>query len=281
MTDNQGTLQEKNDDLDLLVLLSKAIRFFKAYGVLLLIASLTGLLCGFILNLSFSKYYTTRLLMESTVLNNLEQGELIDNWDMLMTAKGGSPLLAKALNCSPETARSIWGLTSEALPNLQDGTNVFTLEVKVGDISQLKNIQDALLWGFRNNDYVREKVALRNASLRQEVSEAAGEITKLDSTKHYIESLTTPDEKKGNDHLILDLGSISKEKVEIGEKLATYKEKLAFGNGVQLVQGTTPPRGPKPGTTTLLGLGLAAGFLVGYFIALLKALVRISKQSKN
>jgi len=150
----------------------------------------------------------------------------------------------------------------------------------VRDISQLKNIQDALLWGFRNNDYVREKVALRTASLREQVSEAAGEIAKLDSTKHYIESLT-PDEKKGSDHLILDLSGISKEKVEIGEKLGTYKEKLAFGNGVQLVQGATPPRGPKPGTMTLLGLGLAAGFLFGYFLALLKSLARISKQRQN
>jgi len=280
MTDNQGPLQEKNDDLDLLALLSKAIRFLKTYGVLLLIASLTGLLCGFILNLSFPKYYTSRLLMESTVLNNLEQEELIDNWDMLMSAKGGSALLAKALNCSPETAGSIKGLSSEALPSLLDGTYVFTLEVKVRDISQLKNIQDALLWGFRNNDYVREKVALRTASLREQVSEAAGEIAKLDSTKHYIESLT-PDEKKGSDHLILDLSGISKEKVEIGEKLGTYKEKLAFGNGVQLVQGATPPRGPKPGTMTLLGLGLAAGFLFGYFLALLKSLARISKQRQN
>jgi hypothetical protein len=280
MTDIQGSLQEKNDDLDLAALLGKAIRFFKTYGVLLLIASLTGLLCGFILNVSLPKYYTTRLLFESTVLNNLEQGELIDNWDMLMTAKGGSPLLAKVLNCSPETARSIWGLSSEALPNLQDGTNVFTLEVRVGDISKLKDIQDALLWGFRNNDYVREKVALRTANLRRQIREADGEITKLDSTKNYLESLA-PNEKKGNDHLILDVSNISKDKVEIGEKLATYREKLAFGNGVQLVQGATPPRGPKPGTTTLLGLGLAAGFLIGYFLALFRSLVRISKQGQN
>jgi hypothetical protein len=280
MTDNQGSLQEKNDDLDLSALLSRAVRFLKTYGVLLLIASLTGLLCGFILNLSLPKYYTSRLLLESTVLNDLEQEELIDNWDILMTARGGVPLLAKALNCSPETAGSIKGLSAEALPSLQDGTYVFTLEVRVRDISKLKEIQDALLNGFRNNDFVREKVALRTASLRQQVSEAAGEIAKLDSTKHYIESLA-PDEKKGNDHLILDVSNISKEKVEIGEKLATYKEKLAFGNGVQLVQGTTPPRGPKPGTATLLCLGLAAGFLIGYFMALLKSLVHISKLRQN
>jgi hypothetical protein len=280
MTDNQGPLQEKNDDLDLVALYSMATRFLKTYGVLLLVASLAGLLCGFILNLSLPKYYTTRMLFESTVLNNTEQEELIDNWDILMTARGGTPLLAKALNCSPETAGSIKGLSAEALPNLLDGTNVFTLEVKVSDTSRLKEIQEGLLNGFRNNDFVREKVALRNANLRQQVGEAAGEIAKLDSTKHYIESLT-PDEKKGNDHLILDLSSISKDKVEIGDKLAAYKEKLAFGRGVQLVQGATPPRGPKPGTATLLGLGLAAGFLVGYFMAVLKSLARISKQKQN
>jgi hypothetical protein len=280
MTDNQGPLPEKNDDLDLLVLFGNATRFLKTYGVLLLIASFTGLLCGFILNLSFPKYYTTRLLFESTVLNNVEQEELIDNWDILMTTRGGSTLLAKALNCSPETAGSIKGLSAEALPSLLDGTYVFTLEVKVSDTSKLMEIQDALLYGFRSNDFVREKVALRTANLRQQVGEAAGEIAKLDSTKHYIESLA-PDEKKGNDHLILDLSGISKDKVEIGDKLATYKEKLAFSKGVQLVQGATPPRGPKPGTATFLGLGLAAGFLFGYFMALLKSLARISKQRQN
>src|ERR1700722_16767775 len=121
MTDNQGPLQEKNDDLDLLVLFGNATRFFRTYGVLLLIASFTGLLCGFILKLSFPRYYTTRMLFESTVLNDLEQEELIDNWDILITTRGGSSLLAKALNCSPETASTIKGLSAEALPILQDG----------------------------------------------------------------------------------------------------------------------------------------------------------------
>ena len=276
MTDNQGSFQEKNDDLDLSVLLGKAMRFFKTNGLLILSASLTGLLCGFILNKSLPKYYTSRLLLESTVLNDLEQGELIDNWDLLLTGKS-RPLLETAFNCSPETVMSIVGLSAEALPNLSDGTFCFTLEVRVRDTSQLKNIQEALLYGFRNNEFVREKVALRKDNLRHQISEASGEISKLDSTKDYIESLTRS-ERKDNDHLILDVSSISKEKVEIGEKLAGYKEKLAFGNGVQLVQGATPPRGPKPGTLTLLGLGLAAGFLIGYFVALLKSIIRISKQ---
>jgi len=52
--------------------------------------------------------------------------------------------------------------------------------------------------------------------------------------------------------------------VEIGEKLATLRERLASSDGVQLVLGASAPLGPKPGGLSLLGIGLIWGFLIGY-----------------
>ena len=280
MTGNQGSLPEKDDDVDLSMLIRKSQKFFKTYGILILISSLTGLFCGFIVHIAFPKYFKTRLLMESTVLNDMEQGEVVDNWNLLLKNIGGSQFLEKEFNCPEKTVKNILFLETESMPNLIDGTYCFVLNLNVRDTSEVKNIQDALLYGLRNNDYVRQKVAIRKEDLERQISKADGELTKLDSARSLVESLTRG-EKNGNDRLILDVSNISKEKVEIGEKLAALRERLAFGTGVQLVQGVSVPLGPKPGMLSLLGLGLIGGFLIGYFVAFVKSILRISKNLKN
>jgi hypothetical protein len=275
MTDNQGSLYEKNDDLDLGILLRKAIQFLKTYGRLILITSLTGLLCGFVLHRSLPKHYTSRMVLESTLLSNMEQNEIVLNWDLLLNSKG-YPVLLKEFNCSQKTVQSIGGISLEALPTLTDGTNSFAIDVVIKDTAQLQNIQAAILNGFSDHAYIRQKVAFRKDNLQHLINQARGEIAKLDSTKDYIQSLT-PGDRKDNDRLILDVSNISKEKLELGEKLGDYRQRLIFGDAVALIQGATPPRGPKPGMLTYLVLGLAAGFLIGYFIAVLKSLLRNSK----
>jgi len=279
MTGNQGSLPEKDDDVDLSMMIRKSQKFFKTYGILILISSLTGLFCGFVVHIAFPKYYKTRLLMESTVLNNMEQGELVDNWNLLLQ-NNGRLFLEKQFNCSRTTLNNILSLETESMPNLIDGTNCFVLNLSVRDPAELKNIQDALLYGLRNNDYVRQKVAIRKEDLERQISKADEELTKLDSARSLVESLTKG-EKNSNDRLILDVSNISKDKVEIGEKLAALREKLAFGTGVQLVQGVSVPLGPKPGMLSLLGLGLIGGFLIGYFVAFVKSILRMSKNLKN
>jgi hypothetical protein len=276
MTDNPGSLYEKNDDLDLGMLLKNGFRFFKRHGRLILITSATGLFCGYVLHKSLPKHYTTRMVLESSLLTNMEQNELVENWDLLLNS-AGYPLLKKEFNCSQETVQSIGGLSLEALTLLTDGTNSFALEISINDTAQLKNIQEALLTGFGNNDFVRQKVALRKENLESLIRQANGEMAKLDSTKDFIEGLTRGD-RNGNDRLILDVSNISKEKLDLGEKLGGFKQKLKFSDAVQLVQGATPPKGPKPGLLTFLGLGLATGFLIGYFFAFIKGLVRSAKQ---
>jgi hypothetical protein len=273
MTDNQGSHYQKNDDLDLAVLLRKAIGFFRTYGRLILITSLAGLFCGFILNKSFPKHYMTRMVLESTLLTNSEQNELISNWDLLLNGNG-YPILQKTFNCSPETIRNIGGFSLESFPALVDGTNSFAVNVAIRDSSRLKDVQDAIVYGFGNNEYVRLKVAIRKENYQHLIDQGNREINKLDSTKNWIESFAR-DEKKDNDRIILDVSAVSKQRFEISEKLADFKQKLALSDAVQLIQEATPPKGPKPGTTTFLVMGLAAGFLIGYFFSLILSLIRV------
>jgi hypothetical protein len=278
MTDNQGSFQERNDDLDLAKLFRRAILFFKTYGRMILIASLTGLLVGFILHKSMPKYYTARMLFESNVLNNTEQSEMIDGWDLLLGARNYG-YLQQQMGCSSETIRSIKGVAVEALAGLVDQTtNCFVLNVTLSDPGQAKNIEEALVNGMRNNEFVQRKIMTRKANLSNQIKVADGEITRLDSTKTLVESLAA-DEKKSDGRLILDVSGISKQKVEIGEKLALYREKEGLV-GVQLVQGITTPEGPKPGLLTLLAGGLLAGFLLGYAVAVVKSFLSIIKQTK-
>jgi hypothetical protein len=275
MTENRGGFDDRNDDVDLSIVVRKMVRFFTINGKLLIIASLTGLFCGIIIHVSFPKQYEAKLLMESTVLSNLEQSELIE--DLGHLARRHNDLLQQQFNCPPAIAQNIMGLSIDQLSTTPDGVSSFIVTVNIKDTSLLHGVQDALLNGLRNNDFVKQKVAIRMASLEKEIEQAEGEITKLDSPKVFIESLVHA-EKKDNGPLIVNVADISRQKVEIAERLAGYKERLAFGKGVSLVLGYSTVYGPKPGLLTLLAAGLIAGFIIGYLVAVFRSLTRMAKQ---
>lgn len=275
MAETSRVTEVKADDADLSITVKKIVRFFRLNGKLLLIASLTGLFCGIILHIKFPKHFAGELLIESTVLNNLEQGELIDNWTHL--AGTNDNLLSQQLGCSLQTAQNIVSFSSEALPSLPDGTFCFILTVNVRDTSQLQAVQDAIISGMRNNPFVKQKVAIRLANLENEISGASEEIARLDSSKDLIGRVAQTQRREGNPSVI-EVFDVAYERVEIAEKLGSYKERQAFGKGVSLVLGFSALKGPKPGLLTLLAAGLLGGFLIGYFAAAFKSLIQLSKQ---
>jgi len=118
--------------------------------------------------------------MESTVLTNMEQAEVVDNWNLL--AKSNSHYLAKELKCSDKTVKNILSLETGSLPSLADGTNCFVLNLSVRDTSELKisrmhcyteckiTIMYGKKWRYGRKTW--------NAS-----QQSRGELTKLDSTR--------------------------------------------------------------------------------------------------
>src|SRR6478672_2006412 len=85
MTPNHNLRPE---DLDLLLLLERQIRFFSRFKLLLLTSILGGLLIGFMIYLRLPTVYQSRLILHSFTLSNEDLIQVSDNFDRLLK-KGG------------------------------------------------------------------------------------------------------------------------------------------------------------------------------------------------
>lgn len=265
-----------NDDLDLLLILAIAGRFLKKNGRNLLLSAVAGLFCGLILYFSLPKFYTSKLLLESQVLNNTETKAVIENWNGMLRPSG-YPYLMKEFECDRGLLANTANLSAEPL-NPQNETQAgIILTVSVRDTSKLAALQTALLNGFRDNDYISRRVELHRKGVIDEMKKAEEEMNKLDSTKQFIEG-TVESVRKDKSPLILDISEISAQKIKLIETKAGLEERLEFIDGVLLIQGFSAAAGPKPGMMAFLSVGFLAGFLISYFLIVFQTLKnRVSK----
>lgn len=272
--------QEKNDDLDLLVILKIAVDFLKKNGIKLLLTSIVGLFCGVILNFSFPKHYTSRLLMESAVLSNTEVRAVIEDWSSLLSERG-RPYLMKDFNSDEKTVRNMLGLLAEPMNAQNEAQPGFILTVSIRDTANLQGVQSALQYGFSHNDYIRRRVDQHRQAMIDQIKETETQIKKLDSTRSFIEG-AAEGVQKDKSPLILDISNLPNTKVNLVERKSQLEEKLEFVDGVLLIQGFMRVKGPMPGLASFMAIGLAGGFLIGYFLILLRTLNRkMSKLSSN
>jgi hypothetical protein len=264
--------REKNDDLDLLLILKGAIVFLKTNTWKLLGASLAGLLVGVTLYLTLPKKYTSRVLLESTLLVNTDNKAIIENWD-LMLKPTGYPYLMKEFDCDKKTVQNLLNVALESLSQQTETGTSFAINVTVWDTTQLPRLQTALVRGLTQGEYVRQQVEVRKATLQQQLDKVLMELQKLDSPREFIGSVTNSVKKEG-EPLILDISNFSVQRTALVEKEAGLRQKLAFNEAIYVLADFSATKGPKPGMMTLLGIGLIGGFLIGYFFVLAAALNR-------
>lgn len=269
-TDQPATSQAANDDLDVLLILKRASAFFKTNGRRLSIALLIGLLCGLALNFIVPKNFTSRLLLETTVVNNTETKAIVQDWNQMLRPAGYSTLM-KEFGCSERLVRNLKKITAEPLSQQTETGTALAIDVSVRDTAMMKDVQEALVRGFRQNDYVNRRVVQRREGTREQIDQVTREIAKLDSSKGVIGTMLGT-ERNGNTPVILDIANISVERTALVEKLTALREALLFMDAASVLQNFTAPQGPKPGLITLLAIGLAGGFIVGYLISLGKSL---------
>jgi hypothetical protein len=114
-----------------------------------------------------------------------------------------------------------------------------------------------------------------------QIKETETQIKKLDSTRSFIEG-AAEGVQKDKSPLILDISNLPNTKVNLVERKSQLEEKLEFVDGVLLIQGFMRVKGPMPGLASFMAIGLAGGFLIGYFLILLRTLNRkMSKLSSN
>ena len=142
------------------------------------------------------------------------------------------------------------------------------IDVWVTDISILDDLQKGILYGFDNTDYVKERLIAKRNKLHELIDKTSYEIKWLDSTKKMVENIMMG-KVTSSSPLIVDGSSISRQLVDINEKLLSYEEELKFTNAVQVLQSFSKFKSPAgPNLYKWLLLGLISGICVAYLIAL-------------
>ncbi|MCW3117143.1 MAG: hypothetical protein JWM28_1225 [Chitinophagaceae bacterium] len=261
------------EDIDLLILVERAILFFRKYKWVFLIGLIAGLASGFSIYRSLPKIYKSRLIAHSFLLTNQEEIQIIDNWNELLS-KHEYTALAKIFNCPENVLHTLKEIKGDEIQKVFTPTNPngFLIEVNVTDISLLDALQAAIVYGLENNDYAKPRIELRRANLRELIIKTAQEIQKFDFTKKRLEDILSGNEKLSS-LSIIDITGLSKQLIEMNEKLINFKQDLQFANAVQVLQGFSKfkqPVGPK--LFVWLFLGLVSFLSLAYLYALISSI---------
>jgi len=239
--------EQQTEDIDLLRLLERAILFFKRLKWVFLIALILVAGAGLYFYKTIPVTYRSRLVLHSYVLTNPEQIQVTADWNRLLKQKEYAQL-AQEWNCSDKLLRHVKELKAKEIQQsfAPNNPNGFTIDAVVTDNSILDNLKKAIVYGFENNDYIKDKLEARRNVLRELIDKTTAEVQKLDSTKKEVENIIGGS-GRASSSLIVDGSSINRQLIEMNEKLLNFKEGLQFTNAVQVLQGFSKfskPDGP-------------------------------------
>jgi hypothetical protein len=262
-------------EMDLTEMLRRLLVYFRKNRAIFIVSCVLGLVIAALLYKLSPRVYSTRLVLESTVLNSHEQEEIVSNWDDQLNKRGYDGL-AQIFGCTPELVSQIDGLKAEQVGLPMEGNTAFALTLKTTDTLRLKELQEALLHGLKNNEYSRRRIAVRKENLEEEIAKAQQQLNTLDSNELI---LGRKHEGSGrNPDLLLDVSTIPEQQMLIHEKLMGYKEKLAFMTDILVLQDFLRPKKVSP-ILPLFGIvGLFGGFLIGYIYSLVSVARSIIKR---
>ncbi len=251
---NQG---EASEDIDLLLLLERFIAFLKKYRWIFIVAVLCGLLSGYLFYRAIAKTYRSRMVVHSFFLSNQEHLQIVSNWNNLLKQKEYK-ILADAFNCPENILHGVKQLKAKEIQQVftPNNPNGFTIDVLVTNNNVLDSLQAGIVYGFENNEYIKERLAVKRASLQELITKTSEEIKKLDSTKKIMEGIIGG-KGHSSSSLIVDGSSINRQLIEMNEKLLVFKEGLQFTNAVQVIQSFSKfniPDGPKLIPWLIIGL---------------------------
>ncbi len=262
---------KKTDELDLMDIVRNFVSFIRNSAKIILPFGTIGLLLGITLYVISPNQYISKLVLRSFVLTNQEHIQVIASWNDLLR-NNERALVAQILNCHSEVVNKLSKITAEEIVKANPEGNLygFIITVQVRDTSILKELQKAIIFGLENNEYVRERVAIKKANLKILINKVSDEIRKLDSVKTNVEiALKSNSEGKTSSSFLIDAGDINNEIIELNEKLLKYQEDLKFSNAVEVLQQFNKLSKPiLPKKSTLLPLGLFTGLAIGYILYL-------------
>jgi hypothetical protein len=279
--------EHQQDDIDLIVLLERSISFFKKYKWVFIAAIVIGLLLGFIRYRSLPVAYKSRLILQSTILSNQNNIQIVTYWNTLLKNRQYD-YLAGIFMCKKDILPDVKDIKADEIQKIfiPVNPNGFMIDVLVTDISILDELQKGIVYGFNNHESVKDRLSEKRNRLSELIEKTTTEVKRLDSTKKTIDNILNG-KGAGPSSLIMDAPGVSRQLIDMNEKLLSFREELKFTNAVQVLQSFSKLKKPVGHNLFVsLLLGLASCLFIAYLCALfssinqkLKTRARYSKES--
>lgn len=282
MPNEQNNHPADQENIDLLLLAERFLQFLKRFGKLFAAALLLGLTAGFLFFKLTPKTYKARLVLHSSLLSNPEQIQIVEGWNQLLKEQDYKTLSAQ-FNCPEELLTHLKQLKAKEIQQVftPNNPNGFTVDVFVSDNQVLPALQQAIITGFENNEYAKERLAVKRSGFEQLITKTEAEIAKLDSTKGIIENLLRGNSRSAS-QLIVDGSSINRQIIEMNEKLLGFKENLKFTKAVQLLKSFSPSKKTAgPGMKTWMAIGALTFLCLAWIAATLFSVNQKLKERKS
>lgn len=263
----------QRDDIDLIVLLERAISFFKKYKWLFVAAIVIGLLAGYVRYRSLPVYYKSRLILQSVVLSNQNNIQIVAYWNTLL-GNGQYTDLTEVFNCKKDILNKVKEIKADEIQKIFTPTNPngFIVDVLVTDISILEDLQKGIVYGFDNSESVKDMLLVKRNNLQELIDKTGIEVKRLDSTKKTIDNILNG-KGAGSSSFIVDASSVSRQLIDMNEKLLSYREELKFTNAVQVLQSFSKYKNLAGHNIFVsLFIGLASCLFIAYLCALFSSI---------
>jgi prefoldin subunit 5 len=271
MNDNRNNQHTYSDDIDLVILLERLILYFRKYRKYFIIAIFAGIVLGISAYFIFPKLYKSRMILHSSFVTNPEQIQIIDNWNKFLE-RHEYEYLSTIFNCKENLLHKLSNIEAAEIQKVftPNNPNGFYVDVKVTDNSTLDELQQGIVYGLENTEYIKARVAARKDDLKKMIEKVNVEINKLDSTKTTIEEMINKKEKNPTS-LLVDVSGINAQAIALHEKLLSYQEDLRFADGIIVLQGFSKLKTPVSFSwKVLVILGLILSLSVTYVYTLIR-----------
>lgn len=273
MSDDTKKAEFRQDDIDLLALLERSISFFKKNKWIFFSAILVGLLLGFLRYRSLPVVYKSRMVMQSIVLTNQNDIQIVAHWDAVLKS-GDYPELFNIFNLDKNILQKVKQIKAEEIQKIftPNNPNGFTIDVMVTDYSILKDLQKGIVYAFDNCGYIKDRLVAKRNRLQELIDKTSIELQKLDSTKKLVENILNGKVSRSSS-LIIDASSINQQWIDMNERLLTLKEELKFCHAVEVLHGFGKFKNPAgPNLYAWLFSGLIACLSIAYVLALFRSI---------
>ena len=271
--DDSKNPQTRSDDIDLLALLERSIIFFRRNKWIFLTGIMVGLLLGLLKYATLPTVYKSKMILSSSLLSNQNYIQIAGTWNALL--KGGDDeALATILNVSDNDLRKVKQIKAEEIQKIftSNNPNGFIFTAWVTENAVLDLLQKGIVYGYDNCDYARDRLTEKRSRLQKLIEQTSSELNRLDSIKKAMENIIMG-KRTTSTSLIVDGSTISRQIIDMNERLLNIQEELKFTNAVQVLQGFSKFNHPAgPNLYKWLLLGLITGLAVAYLVAMTRSI---------